>query len=354
MCAKKPYYEEPIGLCSAWSWNKGSKTCWMKTRNSTHPSHNGDTSGVVTSRGSRSINTSCGALPRAERIACPDVTSGGSLNAAQCAALGCCFDASDDAAGTAAPQCFYYGEAKGTPPPCSLNGARSATGGCACDSGWEGVNCERLRLKPANLSDGFNSWSTTEAGTSSWGATQLKGEDGVYHTWVDEMTKGCGINGYENNMHIVHYTSKQRLGGWTRQAPVSNVTSICAHALRDPASLKYLLFHTGCGDIMNPNSHGYPLPTRTRITNCANGSTPDCTGNPNTTKCKYAPLPPAMPPAPPGPHLPPICGEASNLMSIFVSDSPDGVSLTVHSSHWTIKLDRLPADNLTIVSLLAL
>jgi hypothetical protein len=244
MCAKKPYYEEPVGLCSAWSWNKGSKTCWMKTRNSSHPSHNGDTSGVVTSRGGRSINASCDALPRAERIACPDVTSGGGLGAVQCAALGCCFDASsDDAAGTAAPQCFYYGEPKGTPPPCSLNGARNAAGGCACDPGWEGVNCERLRLKSANLSDGFNSWSTTEAGTSSWGATQLKGEDGTYHTWVDEMSEGCGINGYENNMQIVHYTSKQRLSGWSRQAPVSNVTSICAHALRDPASSKCYPMH---------------------------------------------------------------------------------------------------------------
>ena len=111
----------------------------------------------------------------------------------------------------------------------------------------------------------------------------------------------------------------------------------CAQPLRLAcAPSRYLIFHTGCGDIMNPNSHGYPLPTRTQITNCVNGSTPDCTNDPKTNKCKYAPLPPSPPPPPPGPHwLPPICGEASNLMSIFVSDSPDGVSLP-----WNIHSER--------------
>ena len=47
MCAEKPEDKVPLGKCGAWSFNHGTKTCWMKYRNSSHPNHNGDTSGIV-------------------------------------------------------------------------------------------------------------------------------------------------------------------------------------------------------------------------------------------------------------------------------------------------------------------
>lgn len=199
---------------------------------------------------------------------------------------------------------------RGDPPPCSLNGKKTG-GSCACDPGWVGAACERLNLLPANLSHGAN-WLTdggaaagnasfrSGGGTSSWGATQLRGDDGLWHTWVDEMKQNCGIDGYENNMQvgalppqsfasqlllcllpswlllppaallpaaaapltlwrclqIVHATSTERLGPWKREGPLHpfSSSSICAHALRDPASKKYLIFHTGCGNHSNPNS----------------------------------------------------------------------------------------------------
>jgi hypothetical protein len=47
MCATKPEDQEPKGKCGAWSYNHASKTCWMKTKNSTHPNNNGDTSGII-------------------------------------------------------------------------------------------------------------------------------------------------------------------------------------------------------------------------------------------------------------------------------------------------------------------
>jgi hypothetical protein len=303
----------------------------MKSTNSSHPNKNGDTSGVVAARGASSIDAPCSRLPRHERLACPDVTGGspGAVGAAQCATLGCCYDQRAAEITNGSPPCYYYGEARGSPPPCSLNGVKSngASGiaACICDKGWEGANCERLRLKPANLSEGFNSWSTSAPGTSSWGATQLRGDDGLFHTWVGEMSMSCGIDGYENNMQIVHFTSHERRSGWIRKEPVSPVTSICAHAIRDPATKKYLIFHTGCGDDANPNSHGYGLNTSSQITNCKNGSTPLCSSNSTLNKCKYAPLPPPTPPPRPGgPPKKPTCGIASNTMSIFVSDSPDG------------------------------
>ena len=46
------------------------------------------------------------------------------------------------AAGAAAPPA--------TPPPCHLNGERSAAGGpCVCDPGWTGTHCGQLDLLPA-------------------------------------------------------------------------------------------------------------------------------------------------------------------------------------------------------------
>jgi hypothetical protein len=47
MCAGKPESKVPFGMCRAWSFNHRTKTCWMKSSNSSHPNHNGDTSGVI-------------------------------------------------------------------------------------------------------------------------------------------------------------------------------------------------------------------------------------------------------------------------------------------------------------------
>ena len=97
-------------------------------------------------------------------------------------------------------------------------------------------------------------------------------------------------------MQIVHATSTGRLGPWKRQGALKpfGSTSICAHALRDPASKKYLIFHTGCGNHSNPNSEGYGTNHSTEITNCKNGTTPDDAG-PGKNKQTYAPPPPGYP-----------------------------------------------------------
>lgn len=47
MCIHKDPAAEPKGKCSAWSWNPGTKTCWMKTGRGTKPNQNGDISGQV-------------------------------------------------------------------------------------------------------------------------------------------------------------------------------------------------------------------------------------------------------------------------------------------------------------------
>ena len=83
---------------------------------------------------------------------------------------------------------------------CSLNGACSS-GSCKCDWGWKGSHCERLKLLPARLSDGFNHLATRNRSVSSWGATQgpFDEQSQLFHTFVGELAHGCGIDSYESN-----------------------------------------------------------------------------------------------------------------------------------------------------------
>ena len=47
MCTNKRETTEPKGTCHAWSFNHGSKTCWMKSKTSANPRNCSDTSGVL-------------------------------------------------------------------------------------------------------------------------------------------------------------------------------------------------------------------------------------------------------------------------------------------------------------------
>jgi len=206
---------------------------------------------------------------------------------------------------------------------CSLNGACAASA-CVCDAGWvSGAKhaCERLDLLPADLSHGYNhlrGHDTDNGSTSSWGATQLKGDDGLYHTFVGEMARNCGINGYENNEAIIHTTSKSALGPFVRHGTLTPFasSSICPHAQRDPKNGDWLIFHTGCGNHSDPNSEGYGTNHSAEITNCVNGSTP--------LHKTYGPSPGAG-----GRQLREraakrTCGVASDITSVFRSKSPYG------------------------------
>ena len=91
MCATKPEEQEPKGKCGAWSFNHGSKTCWMKTQNSTNPTHNGDTSGILADPLAEPWPNACtsSSPPGISQTRCPaSQTCCKSLFSAS--ALGCC------------------------------------------------------------------------------------------------------------------------------------------------------------------------------------------------------------------------------------------------------------------------
>jgi hypothetical protein len=167
-----------------------------------------------------------------------------------------------------------------------------------------------------------------------------------YHTFVGEITLGCGINGYETNEQIIHATSATPLGPWARDGPVKpfGSSAVCPHAQRS-ADGRWLIFHTGCGNHSDPNSEGYGTNHSLPITNCVNGTTP--------THPQYGPPPPPLPSSPSSlpssrgrdmsassspreelheprsrspraPSPPATCGVASDVTSVFVSQRPEG------------------------------
>ena len=206
-----------------------------------------------------------------------------------------------------------------TPLHCSLNGACGPSG-CICDSGWRNgpaEACELLDLLPADLSAGYNhllGHASDNGSISTWGATQQQGDDGVYHTYVGMMRRGCGINGFETNEEIVHATSASPLGPWATQGPLGQyaASAVCPHAQRDQSTGQWLIFHTGCGNHSNPASEPAPL-----LIDCVNGTTGPSAA-PSDLRPKGAPK---------------TCGVASDVTSLFVGASPHGP--------WTQQLVRV-------------
>jgi len=179
---------------------------------------------------------------------------------------------------------------------CSLNGA-CVQGTCICDAAWGGESCGQLQLLPADLTEGYDHLTRTFDNNSvaSWGATQVVGDDGLYHTYVGELTGHCGIEGYETNEQIVHATSQSREGPWQRQGPVMGPVAVCPHATRSHDGL-WLIFHTGCGNYSDPRDHHIPRK------DCSNGTTPPS----NRLRGEWG------------------CGVASDFASVFYGPTPEG------------------------------
>lgn len=182
---------------------------------------------------------------------------------------------------------------------CSLNGA-CVNGACLCDPAWAGERCTELQLLPADLHEGYNRLAPSHGcgSVSSWGASQLHGEDGVYHTFVEEITGGCGIDAYESNEQIIHATSPTPEGPWQRQGPILGPVAVCPHAVRSPEGL-WLVFHTGCGNATDPRD-----PHKPRM-DCSNGTTPELARR-SRARGESG------------------CSIASDFASIFYSESPWG------------------------------
>jgi hypothetical protein len=128
---------------------------------------------------------------------------------------------------------------------CSLNGACSAaTGACACDPGWRGARCGELALLPVDAAaPGLRATDAGGRNVSTWGAPMLRDEaTGLWHAWPSEMQRGCGLNSWKTNSHIVHYTAASPGGPWARGAEAFPAFAHEPGVVRGPAGELVMIF----------------------------------------------------------------------------------------------------------------
>lgn len=131
---------------------------------------------------------------------------------------------------------------------CSLNGVCNIeTGLCSCDSPWSGTSCEKLLLKPAPMGGiyGFNG----AFNVTSWGGNIIQ-SDSMWHLFVTDIGgKGCGLHAWQNQSRVVHATSKNVYGPYTKQSIA------VAHQAHNPQAIifneSWYIFHIGSGNSMN-------------------------------------------------------------------------------------------------------
>ena len=85
------------------------------------------------------------------------------------------------------------------------------TGTCRCRSGWKGSGCTELDLQPTPRDAGYQH-QVDGANASSWGGAPHKGDDGLYHMFVSQMTRHCGIIAWGENSIVVHTVSESMVG----------------------------------------------------------------------------------------------------------------------------------------------
>jgi len=126
-----------------------------------------------------------------------------------------------------------------TDADCSLLGVCASSGACVCDPGWRGAACETLDV---GAPDGARGRIRVANGSSSWGGSVIRGDDGAYHLFFARFEKGCGLNSWVNNSVCVHAVSENFLGPFV-DADVAVGTWCHGPKITRAADGTYLLFH---------------------------------------------------------------------------------------------------------------
>jgi hypothetical protein len=161
-----------------------------------------------------------------------------------------------------------------TPPPCSLNGQLRLDGTCDCDVQWEGPECERLRLLPADPSAGLQ--PKGELGVfSTWGGSVMRddGIDGTYHMFAAVFEHGCGLNAWRPNSAIARAESSAAAGPYTLKEVIKPHFAHSPQVVRG-ANGEWLVYHVGAGTNDTSPCADPSAPTCGFTRNCSGG----CTG----------------------------------------------------------------------------
>lgn len=121
---------------------------------------------------------------------------------------------------------------------CSLNGWASGEG-CACKSGWTGLDCGTLDFAPAPA----NHSAFRRSDIASWGGTVLFAE-GEWHLIFALIEGHCGLQSWMPNSAVWHASSDSPIG------PFINETRVLPHFAHNPVVTRapdgtWLIWHIG-------------------------------------------------------------------------------------------------------------
>jgi hypothetical protein len=163
--------------------------------------------------------------------------------------------------------CLSSVEAPPPPPPpppptngscaddfdCSLSGACSAAGVCACYPPWTGSpNCESLAFAPTPVLRGFPHPLHAGRNETTWGGSIARDPvGGLYHMFVAEMMNNCPLNTWGQNSRCTHATAATAEGPYDfADVSVQNWCHNPAIVVQDHGggTCPWALFHPGTGD----------------------------------------------------------------------------------------------------------
>ena len=138
---------------------------------------------------------------------------------------------------------------------CNLNGVCSHHQ-CKCDAGWKGADCGALDLYPASRKAGHNN---TGSGESTWGnhIVQDPTDRHLYHLFYSSMENDCGLLSwipYSRVMHAVSRTGPE--GPYVNATEAIGTFSHNPTIVWSPADKKYLMYHIGCPQAVQPGCNG--------------------------------------------------------------------------------------------------
>jgi hypothetical protein len=124
---------------------------------------------------------------------------------------------------------------------CSLNGVCDA-GSCTCDIGWGGLECGNLSLGKTDPTLG-HPWNSD---ASSWGGLPILADDGSWHLFYSQFSRGCGLNDWSTNSRIVHAVAATSVGPFIDIDVVEPAFSHNAQAMR-AIDGTWVVWYIGCG-----------------------------------------------------------------------------------------------------------
>ena len=130
---------------------------------------------------------------------------------------------------------------------------------CVCDPGWTGPHCSLLDLAPlGNEENSGAAWNSEHSPRSSWGAAPIKGADGKYHGWFNQLPDLCGLSSWLPGSYIEHGVAetpegpfKSAPGGGQQNPPPSSPRNPLSqyatnpHAAYVESEKTYLVYFNG-------------------------------------------------------------------------------------------------------------